>query len=60
MTAARHLAAILAADLVGYMGEDETGTFSCGGRVEARFVELIVTWTLCPLGIIIGLKPLQV
>ena len=31
MTAARRLAAILAADVVGYsrlMGEDETGTFS--------------------------------
>ena len=28
MTAARRLAEILAADVVGYMGEDQTGTFS--------------------------------
>ena len=46
MTAARRLAAILAADVVGYsrlMGEDETGTFSCVRRIEAHFVELTVT-----------------
>ena len=42
VTETRKLAAILVADVVGFMGEDETGTFSCG-RIEAHFVELIVT-----------------
>jgi hypothetical protein len=37
MTAARHLAAILAADLVGYMGEYETGTFSCVRPYRSAF-----------------------
>ena len=43
MTAARRLAAILAADVVSFMGEDETGTFSRERRIGAHFVELIVT-----------------
>ena len=40
MTAARRLAAILAADVVGYsrlMGEDEAGTGRCG-RIARRRV----------------------
>ena len=38
MTAARRLAAILAADVVGYvMGEDETGTFSCVRPYRSAF-----------------------
>ncbi len=37
MTAARHLAAILAADVVGYVGEDETGTFSCVRPYRSAF-----------------------